>query len=301
MAAPQVSDIPQSSPTGIPIAWKNSSTSTGVGAAPTLTATASSSPSVRAQVREHRLVGGAPRPWRAPRAPPRPPARARTFCDRRLRAPCWAGSRCSSGRLASIVSSPALSFSQMRGTAKNQVGRTCGRKLDDLARVGADRDLDALDDRQVVVGAALGDVGRRQPRDHLARPRSGKAIMSSTAGDEADQVAMGELRRPSAGRSCRRCRSGSAGRRARRRRRRGVGSKSGSIASSVLERRRRRRRRRATITCSSVRQVLAAPSSKTSRKRLLDDRDLGAGVAERRRRSARARRSGRSRTGRRRA
>src|SRR3954447_6042501 len=32
--SPQVSDIPQSSPTGMPIAWKNSSTSSGVGAGP---------------------------------------------------------------------------------------------------------------------------------------------------------------------------------------------------------------------------------------------------------------------------
>src|SRR6266508_2695852 len=31
--SPQVSDMPQSSPIGIPIAWKNSSTSSGVGAA----------------------------------------------------------------------------------------------------------------------------------------------------------------------------------------------------------------------------------------------------------------------------
>ena len=37
------------------------------------------------------------------------------------------GLRCSSGCAACIVSSPALSFSQIRGTAKNQVGRTCGR------------------------------------------------------------------------------------------------------------------------------------------------------------------------------
>ena len=37
------------------------------------------------------------------------------------------GARSSSGRAASIVSSPALSFSQIRGTAKNQLGRTSGR------------------------------------------------------------------------------------------------------------------------------------------------------------------------------
>jgi len=34
---PHVSDIPHSSASSIPMAWKNSSTSTGVGAAPTLT------------------------------------------------------------------------------------------------------------------------------------------------------------------------------------------------------------------------------------------------------------------------
>ena len=32
-----------------------------------------------------------------------------------------------SGAAASVCSSPAFSFSQMRGTAKNQVGRTSGR------------------------------------------------------------------------------------------------------------------------------------------------------------------------------
>ena len=54
---PQVSDMPQSSPIGIPIAWKNSSTSSGVGAAPTLTATDLVEAELRAQVREHLLVG----------------------------------------------------------------------------------------------------------------------------------------------------------------------------------------------------------------------------------------------------
>ena len=44
VATPHVSDIPHSSPIGIPIAWKNSSTSTGVGAAPTLTAITSARP-----------------------------------------------------------------------------------------------------------------------------------------------------------------------------------------------------------------------------------------------------------------
>ena len=38
--------------------------------------------------------------------------------------PFWAGTRCSSGSFAKLASIPALSFSKMRGTAKNQVGRT---------------------------------------------------------------------------------------------------------------------------------------------------------------------------------
>ena len=55
-----------------------------------------------------------------------PACSARTFASDASR-PFWAGSRCSSGRPASIASSPALSFSKMRGTAKNQVGFTFGR------------------------------------------------------------------------------------------------------------------------------------------------------------------------------
>jgi len=35
--------------------------------------------------------------------------------------------RCSGGCPAAVVSRPAFSFSQMRGTAKNQLGRTSGR------------------------------------------------------------------------------------------------------------------------------------------------------------------------------
>ncbi len=38
--------------------------------------------------------------------------------------PCCAAWRCSSGSLPKLASIPALSFSQTRGTAKNQVGRT---------------------------------------------------------------------------------------------------------------------------------------------------------------------------------
>ena len=119
---PLVSDIPHSSASGMPIAWKNTSTSRGVGAAPALTAIASSRPSIarrpgeqlllalgrgRRDVVGHRLAGLleldlAPRGGRA----------SRTVCS-----PCV--ERC--------PSSPALSFSKIRGTAKNQVGLTAGR------------------------------------------------------------------------------------------------------------------------------------------------------------------------------
>ncbi len=44
--APQVSDMPHSSASGIPMAWKKTSTSRGVGAAPTFTDAASSRPSI---------------------------------------------------------------------------------------------------------------------------------------------------------------------------------------------------------------------------------------------------------------
>ena len=121
VATPQVSDIPHSSPIGIPIAWKNSSTSTGVGAAPTLTATTSSSPSL---ARSENIAASA---WATP--PPAPPGTSSPACSRRTfwiaaSRPFCAGSRCSSGIEAIFASSPAFSFSQIRGTAKNQVGLT---------------------------------------------------------------------------------------------------------------------------------------------------------------------------------
>ena len=123
--APQVSDMPHSSPTGMPIAWKNSSTSSGVGAAPTLTRDAWSRPSIarslenisssalahgRGQLVGDLLAGCSSRTF------------SMRVVERRLGRVAL-----SSGSAASIVSRPALSFSQMRGTAKNQLGRTSGR------------------------------------------------------------------------------------------------------------------------------------------------------------------------------
>ena len=113
------------------------------------------------------------------------------------------------GLAASIASRAALSFSQMRGTAKNQVGRTSGRRRAPGAGRGS-RDR-TRHERQVVVGTALGEVGHRQLRDHAAAsgqldhrrwPRPRRAGCGGSAA------------RPSAARSCRRCRSASARRRA---------------------------------------------------------------------------------------
>ena len=123
--APQVSLMPHSSDSGSPIAWKNSSTSTGVGAAPTLIASTWSSPSIARSPAKISRVG---------------------LCDllgelvghlfAALLEPDLADCglegglhrlRCSSGWPAIIVSRPAFSFSQIRGTAKNQLGLTSGR------------------------------------------------------------------------------------------------------------------------------------------------------------------------------
>ena len=119
--------MPHSSASGTPIAWKNSITSRGVGAAPTFTASTWSSPSLLADLREHELVGLGVllRPARSGTSSPA--CSARTFLSPTPSAhsvACFFASSCSAATPASIA---ALSFSQMRGTAKNQVGRTSGR------------------------------------------------------------------------------------------------------------------------------------------------------------------------------
>ena len=125
LPAPQVSLMPHSSASGRPIAWKNSSTSTGVGAAPTLIASTWSSPSIAR--RPANTSSSARLTSSASSAGTSSPA-----CSRRtLRIPASIAARilaaCSSGWPAIIVSRPAFSFSQIRGTAKNQLGRTSGR------------------------------------------------------------------------------------------------------------------------------------------------------------------------------
>ena len=72
-----------------------------------------------------------------------------------------------------------------------------GQVGEDLARVIAAGDLQAEDDRQVVVGVALGHVRRRQPRDHAAVARELDQLIEAL--DCRQQVAVDQLhalRRP---------------------------------------------------------------------------------------------------------
>ena len=122
---PHVSDIPHSSASSIPIAWKKTSTSRGVGAAPTLTAAISSKPSI-ARRPENISASAFATAAASSSGTGSPACSSSTFLIAASSA-AWAGARCSSGCEASIVSSPDLSFSQIRGTAKNHVGLTSGR------------------------------------------------------------------------------------------------------------------------------------------------------------------------------
>ena len=126
VTTPQVSDMPQSSPILIPIAWKNSSTSSGVGAAPTLTDFASSRPSALRSC-ENIASSAAATPAASSSGTSSPACSRRTFWIAASR-PFRACSPSSPGIAASFASRPAFSFSQIRGTAKKNVGFTFGRK-----------------------------------------------------------------------------------------------------------------------------------------------------------------------------
>ena len=198
------------------MAWKNTSTSRGVGAAPTFTATTSSSPSIarspanisrvglrhrRGQLLGHRLAR----------------LLELDLADRRVERGLrglallvgLAGEHRLEPRLE-LLPDPRHG-EEPRRLDQRQVG-------DDLARVVAARDRHRVDDRQVVVRGALGDVRRRQPRDDLRAVGELDHLLDAL--HRGQQVAVRELRRPSAARSCPRCRSASAGRRARPRARR---------------------------------------------------------------------------------
>ena len=115
--------MPHSSPSGTPIAWKKTSTSRGVGAAPDVdgdrlveaehraqarrTAARSPSAAVRRDVVGHRLAGLLELDLAPGGVEP---------ADRLLAL-----------RARDAPPGPALSFSKMRGTAKNHVGLTAGR------------------------------------------------------------------------------------------------------------------------------------------------------------------------------
>ena len=107
------------------MAWKNSSTSGGVGAAPTLMAMTSSRPSILR--RPENISSSAFSTVAASSSGTGSRACSRRTFSRAAVSAASIFSRCSGGWEASVVSSPALSFSQMRGTAKNHVGRTSGR------------------------------------------------------------------------------------------------------------------------------------------------------------------------------
>jgi hypothetical protein len=115
------------------MAWKKTNTPRGVGAAPTFTSDAWSSPIALLEL-------DTPRPRREQ------VERARVA--------------------AQLGLDPGLEFLPHPRHGE-EPGRPDRRQVDaDLARVGAGRDRHRVDDRQVVVGGALGDVSARQPADH---------------------------------------------------------------------------------------------------------------------------------------
>ena len=125
--APHVSLIPHSSLSGRPIAWKNSSTSTRRRRRADVDRDDLVESELRPQAGEDRLVGLGDAARRAPSGTASPRCSSRTFSVAAAMAPSILA-RVSSSWPAIIVSSPALSFSQMRGTAKNHAGRTSGRR-----------------------------------------------------------------------------------------------------------------------------------------------------------------------------
>jgi hypothetical protein len=100
-------------------------TSTGVGAAPTLTASTWSKPSVARS--PAKICSSARATVCASSSGTGSPACSRRTLRIDASSAACTGARSDSGRAASIVSRPALSFSQIRGTAKNQLGRTSGK------------------------------------------------------------------------------------------------------------------------------------------------------------------------------
>jgi hypothetical protein len=107
----------------MPMAWKNTSTWRGVGAAPTLTATSSSSPSI-ARSPANRPASASATVAARSAGTSSPACSSSTL---RMPASSQARLRSAFSPLVRNACRPDISFSQMRGTAKNQVGCTAGR------------------------------------------------------------------------------------------------------------------------------------------------------------------------------
>ena len=166
------------------MAWKNTSTSRGVGAAPTLTSSAWSSP-IAARSGANSFS-------------------SRDVQDRLQRV---------RDRLPGLLELDPLAAGReqlLRALVAAQLGLDAGLELlphardgeepgrldrrqvgADLARVGAGGDRHRVDDREVVVRGALGDVGARQPADHARAVREADALLDGV--DRRHLVAVGDL------------------------------------------------------------------------------------------------------------
>ena len=117
-----VSDIPHTSQIGIPIAAKNSSTSSGQGAAPIMHHSQRSSPSLR-RIFEYTARSARSHASASSAGTASPGCSSRTF-SRPTSIARFVAARTVSSASASIpASSAAFSFSQIRGTPPQKVGR----------------------------------------------------------------------------------------------------------------------------------------------------------------------------------
>ncbi len=133
---PQVSDIPHSSASSIPTAWKNSSTSTGVGAAPTLTDSTWSSPSISRSL--EKICSSASATWRLELLGHRLAALAQPHpLDRRPRSP--PGSARAAPRAARPASSPGRPSASPRSAARRRTSSGGPAAGTTAPRGGSDR------------------------------------------------------------------------------------------------------------------------------------------------------------------
>ena len=167
------------------MAWKKTSTSRGVGAAPTLTSLASSRPIAARSGAKSFGSATSRTACSSVRDRLARPARARPAACRRRAASARLLVAAELGLHAGLELLPhARDGEEPRRLDRGQVGA-------DLARVRAGRDRHRVDDREVVVGGALGDVGARQPRDHARAVREADALLDGV--DRRHLVAVGDL------------------------------------------------------------------------------------------------------------